>query len=223
MSSRFAASARRASVNFMAHRIVHRHLVEAAAGLSPALEAALLRLGPLEFPRRDDHPFPHYLCRAISGQQISVKAAQSIWKRVEDSAAGTLLLDHFTPENTDLLRACGLSGAKTKTIITIAETHRNVGLDTDELRALTVAERTARLTAIWGVGQWTADMMNMFYFGEADIWPDGDVAARKTLERLTSPRRKTVRTAERFKPYRSWLALYMWAHVDAPPDGQAVG
>ncbi|WP_339749583.1 DNA-3-methyladenine glycosylase 2 family protein [uncultured Maricaulis sp.] len=207
----------------MCEHTVHHHLVEVAAGLSPALEAAIIRLGPLEYPRRDSHPFPHYLCRAISGQQISVKAAQSIWKRVEGSAGGAPLLDHFTPANIDVLRSCGLSGAKTKTIITIAETHRNVGLDTDELRALPVAERTARLTAIWGVGQWTADMMNMFYFGEPDIWPDGDVAARKALERLTSKRRKTVRSAERFKPYRSWLALYMWAHVDAPPDGQAVG
>ena len=207
----------------MAHHLVHRHLVDAAAEVSLELQTALLRLGPLEFPRRDDQSFPHYLCRAISGQQISVKAAQSIWKRVEESAADRPLLDHFVLENTDALRACGLSGAKTKTIITIADTHRNVGLDTDELRALSVDERTARLTAIWGVGQWTADMMNMFYFGDPDIWPDGDVAARKTLERLTSKRRKTVRTAERFKPYRSWLALYMWAHVDAPPDGQAVG
>jgi len=206
----------------MTHHAVHHHLVAAAGDLSPALEAALVRLGPLEFPRRDSQSFPHYLCRAISGQQISVKAAQSIWNRVEASAGDAPLLEHFVAENTDILRACGLSGAKTKTIITIADTHRNVGLDTDELRALSIAERTARLTAIWGVGQWTADMMNMFYFGEADIWPDGDVAARKTLERLTSKRRKTVRSAERFKPYRSWLALYMWAHADAPPDGQAV-
>ncbi len=207
----------------MHHHTVYRHLVGAAADLSSELEAALIRLGPLEFPRRDSESFAHYLCRAIAGQQISVKAAQSIWKRVEASAAGGELLDHFLIENADVLRACGLSGAKTKTIITIADTHRNIGLDTDELRSLSVAERSARLTAIWGVGQWTADMMNMFYFGEPDIWPDGDVAARKTLERLTSKRRKTVRSAERFKPYRSWLALYMWAHVDAPPDGQAVG
>ena len=90
------------------------------------------------------------------------------------------------------------------------------------MRALSVADRNERLTALWGVGPWTADMMNMFYFGEADIWPDGDLAARKTLEGLTSKRRKTVRTAAHFKPYRSWLALYMWAHLDAPPDGATI-
>lgn len=206
----------------MPSHAVHTHLLDAAEPLFPDLHAALTRLGPLEFPRRDDKAFPEYLCRAIAGQQISVKAARSIWSRVEESAGGAPLLDHFHEGNTDCLRGCGLSGAKTKTIITIADTHRTIGLDTDELRALSVPERTARLTAIWGVGQWTADMMNMFYFGEPDVWPDGDVAARKALERLTSKRRKTVRTAQMFKPYRSWLALYMWAHVDAPPDGDAV-
>jgi DNA-3-methyladenine glycosylase II len=206
----------------MPHHHVHAQLLNVAEELSPALHVALAKLGPLEFPRRDDKPFPVYLCRAISGQQISVKAAQSIWKRVEDSAGEGPLLDHFVEDNTEVLRGCGLSGAKTKTMITIADTHRTLGLDTEALRAMSVEERTARLTAMWGVGQWTADMMNMFYFGEEDIWPDGDVAARKTLERLTSKRRKTIRTAERFKPHRSWLALYMWAHVDAPPDGEAV-
>ena len=58
----------------------------------------------------------------------------------------------------------------------------------------------------------------MFWFGEEDIWPDGDVAARKTLEKLTSARRKTHRTALRFAPYRSYLALYMWQWVDAKPQ-----
>lgn len=207
----------------MPHRDVHTRLLAAAEPLFPELHDAIARLGPLEFPRRDSVAFPEYLCRSIAGQQISVKAARSIWARVEESANGKPLLDHFVEDNAELLRGCGLSGAKTKTIITIAQTHRTVGLDTDELRALSLAERTARLTAMWGVGQWTADMMNMFYFGEQDIWPDGDVAARKTLERLTSKRRKTVRTAQRFQPYRSWLALYMWAHVDAPPDGAPVG
>jgi len=206
----------------MAHHDVHAHLLAAAEPLSGDLHRVLARLGPLEFPQRDGTPFPDYLCRAIAGQQISVKAARSIWARVEASAGEAPLLEHFVEANTETLRGCGLSGAKAKTIIAIADTHRTVGLDADELRALSVPERTARLTAMWGVGQWTADMMNMFYFGEPDIWPDGDVAARKTLERLTSKRRKTVRTAERFRPYRSWLALYMWAHVDAPPDGEPV-
>lgn len=203
----------------MSDHDIHVELVETAEAFAPGLSAALQRLGPLSFPRRDDMPFEHYLCRAISGQQISVKAASSIWARVEASAGDRPLVEHFAGCSADALRGCGLSGAKTRTIQGIARTHLDHGLDRETLRPLSAAERTERLTALWGVGQWTADMMNMFYFGEQDIWPDGDIAARKALERLTSKRRKTVRTAARFKPYRSWLALYMWAHVDAPPDG----
>lgn len=207
----------------MPHQTVHTHLLDAAEPFAPDLHAALIRLGPLEFPRRDDVAFPEYLCRAISGQQISVKAAQSIWNRVVASAEGSDLIEYFAGCSHDALRGCGLSNSKAKTIQGIARAHLDAGLERDALAALAAPERAARLTQLWGVGQWTADMMNMFYFGEGDIWPDGDLAARKALEALTSKRRKTVRTAERFKPYRSWLALYMWAHQDAPPDGEAIG
>lgn len=201
----------------MPHRAIHSRFVETANELSPELSTAILRAGPIELSSRADLPFADYLCRAITGQQLSVKAAKTIWGRVEDSAAGKPLAEHFCETNTALLRSCGLSGAKTKTVCAIADLARRGELNDDHLRAMKAADRATHITAIWGVGQWTADMMNMFYFGEPDIWPDGDVAARKTLERLTTKRRKTVRTAQRFAPHRSYLALYMWAHADAPP------
>lgn len=125
---------------------------------------------------------------------------------------------YFAEVEPGLLRACGLSGAKVKAVRAIAEAALSHQLDATELSLLSATERTLRLTALWGVGQWTADMMNIFYFGEPDIWPDGDVAARKTLEKLTSKRRKTARTAALFSPYRSYLALYMWRYVDAVPN-----
>lgn len=90
-------------------------------------------------------------------------------------------------------------------------------LDQTELMPLHASQRSDRLTQLWGVGQWTANMMNIFYFGEPDIWPNGDVTARKTLEKLTSKRRKTINTAARFAPYRSYLAFHMWRYVDAGP------
>ena len=173
--------------------------------------------GRLALPLRQDTPFPLYLARAVAGQQLSVKAAKSIWARVEAGSADQSLVEGFRPARAEALRACGLSNAKVKTLIAIGEAAGEGWLDGEALRALSAPERAEALTRLWGVGQWTADMANMFWFGEQDIWPDGDVAARKALERLTSPRRKTVRTAQRFAPYRSYLALYMWRHVDAPP------
>lgn len=202
---------------FMLYQAIHSRFVETADDFSPELKAAIERAGPIELTSRADLPFSDYLCRAITGQQLSVKAAKTIWGRVEASANDKPLSEHFCETNTDLLRSCGLSGAKTKTVCAIADLARRGELKDDHLREMSAVDRTVHITAVWGVGQWTADMMNMFYFGEPDIWPEGDVAARKTLERLTSPRRKTIRTAERFAPHRSYLALYMWAHADAPP------
>jgi DNA-3-methyladenine glycosylase II len=197
---------------------VHYRFLDIAPDLSPALFDALHQLGPVELPVRDHIAFPEHLARAVAGQQLSVKAARSIWERVETACSDAPLIEAFCERRAEELRACGLSNAKVKTLLAIGEAARAGRLDGDALRALSPAERAAQLTALWGVGQWTADMANMFWFGEEDIWPDGDVAARKTLERLTSPRRKTLRTAERFAPHRSYLALYMWRWVDARPD-----
>ncbi|TDX28063.1 DNA-3-methyladenine glycosylase II [Modicisalibacter xianhensis] len=196
---------------------IHERFVSIAEGLSPALAEAMARGGPIEFSFDDSQPLAERLCRSVAGQQLSVKAARAIWGRVLTAAGETPLTEYFIDANEEALRACGLSSAKARAICAIAEQARLGELEAESLRPLDHAERSRRLTALWGVGQWTADMIAIFHFGDEDVWPDGDVAARKTLTRLTSPRRKTIRTAARFAPHRSWLALYLWRHVDAPP------
>ncbi len=196
---------------------IHARFTEIARDLSPALAEAIAAAGPVRLDTRREAPFPEQLCRSIAGQQLSVKASQTIWGRVVASACGGSLIDHFAEADPADLRACGLSAAKAKAMRAIAAAARSGALDMAELEALDGAERVNRLTAIWGVGPWTADMMSIFYFGDADVWPDGDVTARKTLQRLTSPRRKTTRTAARFAPHRSYLAIYMWRCADASP------
>ena len=196
----------------------HARMIAVASELSPRLEEAIARNGSLRLSRRwKSTPLVEVLCRVVAGQQLSVKAAQSIWGRVVIAAGDRTLSDHLLEAHPEGLRACGLSGAKTKTMRAIAEAAREGALEPGELASLDHLERSAHLKSIWGVGQWTADMISMFYFGDADVWPDGDVTARKTLARLTSRRRKTLRTAARFAPYRSYLALHMWQHASARP------
>lgn len=197
---------------------IHRRFIDIANGLNPALAGAIEQVGPVELPPNDSLPLAHHLCRSVAGQQLSVKAARSIWERVLLAADETPLSEFFTDENSQLMRSCGLSAAKVRSMCGIAEQARAGTLKADDYRILSHAERSKRLTALWGVGQWTADMISIFYFGEEDVWPEGDLAARKTLERLTSKRRKTIRTAERFAPHRSRLALYMWEYLDVVPD-----
>lgn len=192
---------------------VHDRFLPIADALSPALAGAVRQVGPVSLSRGDDRPFAETLARAVASQQLSVKAAAAIWGRVEARVGDQPLCAFLRQVGHDDLRACGLSGAKAKTLAAIGEAEEE--LDADRLAAMDAAARAEAITALWGVGPWTADMMNMFYFGEEDIWPDGDVAARNWLKRLTSPRRKTARTAARFAPHRSYLAVYMWRYADA--------
>ena len=197
---------------------IHEQFLTIANQLSPKLERAIAQVGPIQFSPDQTSPFPERLCRTVVGQQLSIKAATSIWTRIVSSANGPHLMAHLAETPPEALQACGLSAAKTKAIRAIAQIARSGDLDAEKLGEMERGDRHACLTALWGVGPWTADMLSIFYFGDLDIWPDGDVAARKTLTQLTSVRRKTERTAAQFAPYRTYLALYMWRHVDATPD-----
>ena len=178
----------------MSAKDIHEQLIESARSRSPALTACIEQNGPIELSPERERPFAEHLCHAVTGQQLSVKAAAAIWKRVVASAPKDMaLIDHFLAIEPDVLRSCGLSRAKVKTVGAISEAARQGQLDSAELAMLSHAERTKRLTVLWGIGLWTADMMSIFYFGDPDIWPDGDLAARKTLEQLTS-KRSPIRT-----------------------------
>jgi DNA-3-methyladenine glycosylase II len=196
---------------------IHQRFINIANGLSSDLAGAIRQVGPLEFRPDDSLPLAHRLCRSVAGQQLSVTAARTIWTRVLEAAGDTPLTDFFIEDHVEIMKNCGLSAAKVRAMCGIAAKARNGGLNKTELEALSHQVRSKHLTSLWGVGQWTADMLSIFYFGDEDVWPDGDLAARKTLERLTSRRRKTVRTAGRFAPHRSRLALYMWEYKNVVP------
>ena len=100
---------------------MHDRFLDTAAELSPELAEAMERVGPAPLPRRAATPFPEYLARAVAGQQLSVIAARSIWTRVEAAGQGAPLLEGFHGERAEALRACGLSNAKVKTLIAIAD------------------------------------------------------------------------------------------------------
>ena len=91
-------------------------------------------------------------------------------------------------------------------------------LDPQKLKVLPHQERSQHLMEIWGVGQWTADMIGIFYFSDQDVWPESDITVTKTLQRLIGPRRKTTLAAGQFSPQRSSLARYMWKIADASPN-----
>lgn len=198
-------------------KIIHKRFIQISKEVSPALFKAIDYIGPVELSRRRSHSFAAMLCRVVAGQQLSVKAARTIWGRVLDQAKGQSFVSFLSQAHPKDLRVCGLSAAKSKAMACIAQAALGGDIHPLRLRPLDQAERTKRLTAIWGVGQWTADMMNMFYFGDEDVWPGSDIAVQKTFQRLVGRRKKSWQTARSFSPYRSYLALYMWRWADNKP------
>ncbi|MDE2229276.1 MAG: DNA-3-methyladenine glycosylase 2 family protein [Alphaproteobacteria bacterium] len=186
---------------------LHRHLIATAATVSHELRAHIAA-APIWFPEREDKGVAAFLARAVTGQQVSAKAARSIWAHVEAASGGEY--PAFLREgNANALRACGLSRSKVKALCHIGAAHTAGLLDRTEIRALDHAARSKRLTQIWGIGQWTCDMLAIFYCHELDIWPETDLAVTRSLKRFAR-RRKPSRVAAQFAPYRSLLALYMW-------------
>lgn len=193
---------------------IHDTFLETAESISTRLYDAIVESGPCSLRKRRDLPLPDMLCRAVAGQQLSTKAASTIWKRVVELCDQTPVAEFALEADPLTLRQCGLSSSKTKAIQAIAQAYREGQLEEDVLNQLATDDRSARLTQIWGVGQWTADMINMFYFGDKDVWPAGDLTVWKTLERLTDKRRNHNKTAAKFAPKRTYLALYMYAIAD---------
>ena len=197
----------------------HEHLVRAARRTMPPLADALENLGPVWFPSRSRDAGPaSVLARSVVGQQLSVAAASTIWRRIQEAAAadGTPMPVFFRSERLDALRVCGVSSAKAKTLIAIGAFCRDGLLDRTVMRRLGPEKRRASLLVLPGVGPWTCDMLEIFYFRSPDIWPMGDAAAmglfRRYLE-APSGTNHPLAQAEPFRPFRSILSLALWRLV----------
>ncbi|HLF23249.1 MAG TPA: hypothetical protein VI565_04935 [Burkholderiales bacterium] len=198
---------------------MHRQLVQTAKQVSPPLQRTLVQFGRVAMPRRDRHGLPRFLARAIVGQQLSTAAARSIWGRIEEAvrAQNSAMPRFFCAQNTRTLRGCGLSRAKVRALIEIRQADEAGLLAPSRLRRMAHAQRAEHLQCIWGVGQWTADMTSMFYFGDRDVWPEGDAGVYRALELIVGRRSRKgmLKIANAFAPYRTFLALYLWRFLDA--------
>ena len=181
----------------------HAHLRE-----DPKLEPLVAEHGDLTIDPAEDF-FQRFVV-SILRQQVSMASAAATRERlfdaVEMTPAGVLAADDET------LRDAGLSRQKTRYVNNIARAFHEDGLSRAALEGLSDEEVRDELTAITGVGAWTANMQLLFSLGRADVFPVGDLGVRKGVEALygISDRAAMVEHAERWAPYRSYATLYLW-------------
>lgn len=161
------------------------------------------------------------LARSIVGQQISVKAAQSVWNRLAER------LDAVTPASLGrcrmpALRACGLSRQKAGYLKDLAKRFRDGTLDAARWQALDDEVLIAELIQVKGIGRWTAEMFLMFYLARPDVLPLGDLGLRRAMQlhynrgrALSVPRMQKIGAA--WAPWRSVATWYMWRSLDPVP------
>lgn len=163
------------------------------------------------------------LVRSIAHQQLTGKAAQTIIGRMialfpKHKFPPAKLLHRLDPEK---LRTCGYSRSKTRSILEIAAAAHAGDLPTKQaIQKLTNEVIIERLTAIYGVGRWTVEMLLIFQLGRLDIWPIDDYGVRKGYQLWQglseTPTARELKTLGlRFAPYGSVVALYLWAEADA--------
>jgi DNA-3-methyladenine glycosylase II len=172
-------------------------------------------------PRRDLYGA---LLRAIVGQQLSVRAASAIYGRLLERFGGRAPRpEEVLAEDPDELRAAvGLSHAKVRYLRSLAERVQSGVLELDRLAELDDDAVIAELTAVKGLGTWTAHMFLMFTLGRPDVLAVGDLGIRRAVERLYGfealpGEAELTALGEKWRPHRTLACRYLWASLASAP------
>ena len=201
--------------------------VEHLRAVDPVLRAVIDELGADAIAdRRHGRPRDHYgtLVRSIVGQQLSVRAAAAIYRRLlERYGDRTPTPQEVLADDPDELRsAAGLSRAKVTFLRSLAEHVVDGRLELEKLDSLSDEEVMSELVAVKGIGPWSAHMFLMFQLERPDILPVGDLGIRKMIQRHYGlpelPGAAEIeRIAEPWRPYRTLACLYLWESFDGQP------
>ena len=202
------------------------------AAADPTMGALIERIGHIDRAERlrrrnEERPADAYgaLLRAIVGQQLSTKAARTIYLRVLD------IFDGVTPAPEQLLeaevatlRGAGLSGRKVEYLQDLASHVISGELELERLDELSDEEAIEEIVAVRGLGQWTAEMFLIFHLERPDVISGGDLGIRKAiqveygLDEMPTPE-KVLEVGEPWRPHRSLASLYLWESLAAVPGG----
>lgn len=175
------------------------------------LGAVIERVGRIE--REGMADLFEALLKCIVSQQISGKAAETVWGRLRERL-GVLTPERVAAADAASIQACGMSMRKAGYIRGIGEAALRGELDVASLAALTDAELVARLSSLNGIGVWTAEMLLIFSLGRPDVLSWGDLGIRRGMMRVyglkTLDRARFERYRKRYSPFGSVAALYFW-------------
>ena len=161
------------------------------------------------------------LARSIVGQQISVKAAETVWKKLL-STVPAISAQHIAGVESAALRNCGLSSKKVLYLQDLSHCFINGSLNVANWERLSDEELVAEITQVKGIGRWTADMFLIFYMLRPDVLPLDDIGLQRAMSMHYNKNRplsklKMRAIAKDWVPWRSVATWYLWRSLDPIP------
>jgi DNA-3-methyladenine glycosylase II len=205
---------------------MHRRAISHLRACDPALAAIIDRVGPYRLVLRKDGTHFDYVVRCIIGQQLSGKAAQTIYQRLLELYGGRRPAPAELLKTRDGdLRAVGLSGRKVEYVKELAARAHGREIAIERLHEMADEEVMETLVRVRGIGRWTAQMVLMFRLGRADILPELDLGVQKAAQRLFRMRKlptpeKLRRMGAKWAPYRTYAAWYLWRSLELPDEAK---
>ena len=186
-------------------------LKTAASSNHRKLHEVIKTIGPIDIPI-SNLKFQQYLIKAIVGQQISTKAAASIWKKVQE---GLKQIKNFKDKNLhQVLRSCGLSERKALYAQGVLENSQVARANRRQLKSLDSKTYASMLLDLKGVGPWTVEMSRIFYLGDEDVLSEGDYGIQVAHKKMFKNEKLSQDFYNSYAPYRTYVSLYLWRSLD---------
>ena len=162
------------------------------------------------------------LCKSIIGQQISVQAANSVFKKFEKACNGKINPKKINKLRSVKLKRCGLSRQKVKGIKELAIKFENKSFDPKKIKFMTDEEAIIYLSSLRQIGRWSAEMILLFTLNRPDIWPVQDIGLLRSIsnnykKKYFPPKKFIEFLRKKFTPYCSVATWYLWRSIDDEP------
>ncbi len=196
---------------------IHQYLLDVGRKYCKPLESIIKQNGVMHIDVPKDLDIFDCLAQTVVEQQLSYKAANSIWNKIKNSAAekNIILIEYFRKKNTASIRNYGLSINKIMAIICAKQAIESGDITLQKLSIMTYPEFKKTITNLWGFGDWSAEMIAIFYLGKTNIWSQKDLILKRGIDQLCDGSNLTPnKLLQLVDPYQSYLALHIWRYKD---------
>ena len=206
---------KRRPINHSDWNQAHEFLLNKSKTL-PLLHKVLKSNGSLEIGKPREPDLFKFMCRTLTGQQLSTHAARSLWNKVTELCEREQkdLFSICDGSKTDSLRGCGLSGNKVMAMERLRKVFLEKVINKEILHDLEDEEVKEKIGEIWGFGPWSAEMILIGYLGRQDVWSVNDSSLQRGIKLAVKSTEDTEKIVRRFKPYRTLLARHIWKGLD---------